>query len=448
MSPKQIFYLAFACLLLIFTTQAYLVNDYFQTTRAGLIRESDAILEEAFKKDLEVRRKLFKNSENENLNLAEPNASINKTTTYDFSKRSDYINNIIGLLDLAINMHISDRIPININHLDSITSSVLNSRRINTSYSINIVDPKTGKIFQSSNQDKITHSLFQISSKYLTIDIIHNKALQLILVNPFGLIIKRMGLMLLSSLILSIICLFAFRFLLRVLAKQKQLVAFKNDFLSTIAHELKRPVASLTFNLDCLTLPAFIDDRQKHELLVHRSINATAELNDTINMIVALEKLQEGLLVLNKEPINLKRLFEGLKEKFVNYPAKKVEIQTVYEETEISVAGDQNLLNQCFANLIDNAIKYSDNEVLIVITLHKEGNWIIVSIKDNGFGIPVEKLPVIFDKYSRAHTDIAKINGFGIGLNYVKTIVEKHKGEVEVKSLVGTGSEFKVLLPE
>lgn len=71
-----------------------------------------------------------------------------------------------------------------------------------------------------------------------------------------------------------------------------------------------------------------------------------------------------------------------------------------------------------------------------------------MSIKDNGYGIPEEKLPVIFDKYSRAHTENTKINGFGIGLNYVKTIVEKHKGTVEVKSQQGLGSEFSVLLPE
>ena len=70
------------------------------------------------------------------------------------------------------------------------------------------------------------------------------------------------------------------------------------------------------------------------------------------------------------------------------------------------------------------------------------------SIKDNGYGIAEEKMPVIFDKYTRANPEDMKINGYGIGLNYVKTIVEKHKGEVEVKSQLGEGSEFSVLLPE
>ena len=154
------------------------------------------------------------------------------------------------------------------------------------------------------------------------------------------------------------------------------------------------------------------------------------------------------MLVLNKELVNLKKMYEELKNKFGNYPVKKVEIQTVYEVGEILLKADANLLNQCFANLIDNAIKYSNNEVLIIITIRKTGHWIVISIKDNGFGISQEKLPLIFDKYSRVHTENVNINGFGIGLNYVKTIVEKHKGEVEVKSHEGEGSEFSLLLPE
>jgi len=137
-----------------------------------------------------------------------------------------------------------------------------------------------------------------------------------------------------------------------------------------------------------------------------------------------------------------------MRSKFVSYPVKKVEIQTAYETNDILVTGDANLLSQCFANLIDNAIKYSGNEVLIVISVTKSDRWIVVSIKDNGYGIPEEKLPVIFDKYNRAHTENTKINGFGIGLNYVKTIVEKHRGEVAVESQQGFGSEFCVSLPE
>lgn len=445
MSPKHISYIAGICLLLIMATQAYLVYDYYQTTRVGLVRESDDILLSSFRKDLTYRNEAFEKSIHAE-NIITPPPQNNKNTfnvTLKKSKSKD--KSVIGQLDLVINTVVSKNFPINLQTLDSITGTILASRQIHSAYIINMVDPANNQVLQQSKKGTIG-SFLVVPSQLLQIDLENKKSLQLILINPFGVIIKRMGLMLLSSLVFSVICLFAFRFLLITLARQKKLVAFKNEFLGTIAHELKRPVASLTVNLDCMTMPAFAEDKTKRELLVSKSINATTELNDTIYMIVALAKVEEGLLVPDKQQIDLRQLFEELKARYVNNAYKGVKIQTVYEADELMVTGDRRLLSQCFANLIDNAIKYSDNEVQINITLRKEANRIVIGIKDNGFGISPEKLPSIFEKYSRAHTDNTKINGYGIGLNYVKTIVEKHKGEVSVQSKVGVGSEFVVKL--
>jgi len=445
MSPKSISYIAGICLLLIMATQAYLVFDYYQTTRAGLVRESDDILLSSFRKDLTYRNKAFEKSRHEDTITIAPPPNNKNTIKVDLRKSKSKEKSVIGQLDLVINTVVSESFPINLYKFDSITGTILTSRQIHSAYIINLVDPANNQVLQQSKKGTIG-SFLVVPSQLLQIDLENKKSLQLILVNPFGIIIKRMGLLLLSSLVLSVICLFVFRFLLVTLARQKKLMAFKNEFLGTIAHELKRPVASLTVNLDCMTMPAFAEDKTKRELLVSKSINATTELNDTIRMIVALAKVEEGLLVLNKQQIDLRQLFEELKTRFVNNAYKGVVIQTAYEAEELMVIADIQLLSQCFANLIDNAIKYSDNEVLITITLKKEANRIAIGIKDNGFGISPEKLPSIFEKYSRAHTDNTKINGYGIGLNYVKTIVEKHKGEVSVQSKVGVGSEFVVKL--
>lgn len=445
-NPKQIYYIAAICLLLILGAQSYLVYDYFQTTRDGLIRESDTILDEVFKKDLNARNKKFNHLIGGDTITIIPPPRKENTFKVDISKAKELKGNAIGEFQLVINQIISKMVPMQLASIDSITGLVLTSRDINTSYNIKIVDPKADTLLAQSQKD-IKSSVFQIQSKSLIYNYENSKALQLVLVNPFGVIIKRMGLMLITTLVLSIICLLAFQVLRRILAKQKQLVAFKNEFLSTIAHELKRPVASLSVQLESMAMPAYSGNPQQQELLLSRSMHATAELNDTINMIVALAKLEEGLLILNREAVNLTQLFDEIISRFANYPAKKVEIKTVYAPDEIFVSGDRQLLNQCFANLLDNAIKYSGEEVLIEVTISKTGNLTIVSIKDNGYGIPEDQLPIIFEKYSRAHTEHTKINGFGIGLNYVKTIVEKHKGKVEVKSQPGQGSEFSVMLP-
>lgn len=451
-SPKLITYIAFSCLLLIFATQAYLVYDYFETTKASINRETTTIINEAFQKELNIRSNSIKKNYNNNIDTIRPSELAIKenkekvVSSYNFDNILSEKDDFIGIINLAINDYTSKSVPLNLAKLDSITGAILENRSIRSEYLINIVDLSNDSILESSKQNTFG-SFLVIKSKNIHIDFKNKQALQLVLVNPFGVIIKRMSLMLGTSLILSIICLLAFRFLLRVLAQQKQLVAFKNEFLGNIAHELKRPVASLSFNLDCLTLPDYSEKGEQRDLMLRKAINSTSEMNDSIQMIVALTRVEEGLLKLDKQPIDLRLMFDELKSRFLNSSYKKVLIETNYGEGMLMVTGDKQLLGQCFANLLDNAIKYSGKEPRIKITVENTGNAVCVSITDNGHGIEAEKLSVIFDKYTRVGAESRKISGFGIGLNYVKTIVEKHRGEVSAISEPGVGSEFRVVLP-
>lgn len=446
MSSKNIFILALASLLLIFGTQIYLVNDYYNTTRAAWIKESNAIIEEVFRADLTQRNTSYRNSINEeNIVIGPPPPDSDNISVVDVR---DVESSVISVIDMAIHKHISSFVPLNLMQLDSLTSTILVARDIRSYFTVNIVNNQTGEILESS-KDNWKSSLFLISSERMLIDSGSNIALQLHLINPFQEIIKRMGLMLASSLVLSLICLLAFIYLQKVLARQKKLVAFKNEFLGTIAHELKRPVSSLTFNLDCLSMSAATLDTPQNSLLLSNSIKATDEINDAIHMIVTLSKHEEGMLMLNKESIDLKSMMEELKDKFSEqrFKSKQVSISLLVDEDIRAVPGDRQLLTQCFANLLDNAIKYSGDNVEILIRLQQRANRMEVGIRDNGFGIDEDKLDLVFDKYSRVHLARTQIKGFGIGLNYVKNIVEKHGGEVKVTSKTGEGSEFCILLP-
>jgi len=445
-NSNHIIYIVTTCIFLIFVAQGYLVMDYFSTTRSGLIRESDAILEETFKQDLNLRNKIYKHIVGEDtLKQIPPHTKAN-TVNFDMSFKQVSHENVLNSLELTINSFISQTVPINIRTLDSVTSTVLRSRNIKSEFDIRLIDLKSDKTLSQSKPNKGL-TIFQIPSQKLNIDLDKKQALQLTLLNPFGEILKRMGLMFLSSLSLAFICLLAFRYLIKILAKQKQLVTFKNEFLSNIAHELKRPVASLTFNLDCLSIPGTQTNPQQLQQLITRSVNATTELNDTITMIVSLSKAEEGLLQLNKTNVHIGQMLEQLENHFRSGQTKPLSIRIVLNTEQLTIKADEQLLHQCFANLMDNAIKYSGDDVEITVTVSAINSFVQIAVKDNGLGIPNEKLPNIFDKYTRAHTVEKKINGFGIGLNYVKTIVEKHKGHIELSSEVGKGSEFRVLLP-
>jgi signal transduction histidine kinase len=159
-----------------------------------------------------------------------------------------------------------------------------------------------------------------------------------------------------------------------------------------------------------------------------------------------LAREEEGLLVLNKQPVNLVDIIMDLKNRFASSPGKRVSIHTNFESEAIVVQGDSIMLTQCFANLIDNAIKYSEKDATININIEMHGSNAALDFQDQGMGIPADKIEHIFEKYSRVD-DHAKVAGFGIGLNYVKTIIEKHGGSIGVSSEVNVGSIFKVLLP-
>ena len=447
MSTKYISYIAIVSIVFILLTQSYLVYDYFQTVKFALIRESDAILKEAFRVDLDQRTFIYKELNEEDSVRSSFEVQTNDDEFVDFDMRGvgGADEGFLNKFDIVMHSFISTNVPININTIDSIIGINLQNRNINSIFAVQIVNPKTKQIIVTSKAH-VNNSFLMIPSQLYPLDFEEKEALQLILINPFSEILKRMGLMLLGSIIFSIISLLAFRFLIQTLAKQKKLVKFKNEFLSNIAHELKRPVSSLIVNLDCLKEPEMFDNENMRNMMLNNSVNSLTELNGTISMIVGLAKVEEGLLVLNKLPVNLVKLIDDLKGRFVSSPAKNVTLNTHYDTKEIIVNADGLMLTQCFANLIDNAIKYSKKQVIIDISVLVHADTIELNFKDNGIGIPAEKINTIFEKYSRVDNNV-KVNGFGIGLNYVKTIIEKHGGSISVTSKLEEGSNFNIILP-
>lgn len=447
MSTKTITRLAVFSLLFVFLTQTYLVYDYFKSVRFAIIKESDAIITEVFRIDLNNRNAQYSmiSAQSRAVDGYFSNEDSEKALDFDLRQMQSKGEGVTGNLDIFLHTIVSNFIPMSIQTIDSITSNVLRSRDITSNYLIQLINPSTNQVIESSKNISLG-SLFVIRSKPLQLDFEGEQALVLQLVNPFTLIIQRMGLMLLTSIVFSIICLLAFMSLRTTLAKQKQLVRFKNEFLSNIAHELKRPIASLFVNCEMLQIPQIIESEAQRELYVRNSMNSLNELNGTISMIVGLAKEEEGLLTLNKKQIKLVEMLEDLMSGVIGNRNKQINFETNFESVNVVVSADPVMLQQCFANVIDNAIKYSKAEVHIKISLFVRGKFVELHFEDNGIGIPAAKIDSIFQKYSRVDEN-SNIKGFGIGLSYVKTIIEKHGGSISVESAEGVGSNFKILLP-
>ena len=446
MKTRIITYISVLGIILLLVLQTYTVYENLKQTRNYLINESNTIIEDAFGKELNQRNTFYKHLINEDtLNTPPPQTKAN-TALYDIKEIKPYKNNLTFFLELVMNRYLSEKVSMNLHNLDSITGTILQSRNIHSRFVIYVVDANTGKILDESRKSFLT-SLFVISSRNLPIDLYRKKALQLVLISPFESIFKKVGTLLVSSLLLALFSVYALWYLFRSQARQKKLLEMKNDFFGNTAHELKRPVAQLRLALEALSNPALDANPAKKQRYLSISREATMDMSEKITMIMTLSMAEEGVFKLNYSRFNLVEEVEKLKEKFSTVTDKDVSIQLEKSTDDVSIMADKDHLLQCIANLIDNAIKYSGSSVLISISIAFVQNSIMLSIKDNGIGIKSEKLGRIFEKYTRLNTEAGSPAGFGIGLSYVKTVVEKHLGQIEVKSEFEKGSEFTVYLP-
>jgi len=438
-------YISILCLLLVLVSQIYVVVDYYQIVSESLKRETNAVLDDAYRAELDLRDRALPKG-NKNIAIPPPPPTSKNTVVYDLDKMKIKSNDLLKSLNTAINDVISKKRPLSIQKLDSITTGILKVRNIESDFVIRLINPATGKVLESSKKS-FAESPFLIYSKQLALDFENKKSLQLILLNPLSNIFKRMGTLLFGSFLLSLMCIYSLWFLFRTQARQRKLMEVKNDFFGNTAHELKRPVAQLHLALEALSNPTIDANPAKKERYLAISREATKDMSEKITMIMTLSMAEEGVFKLNYSHFNLTAEVEKLKEQFSTIADKEVNIQIKNTVGDVNIKADKDHLLQCIANLIDNAIKYSGVSVLIQISIRQVKDTLCVSVKDNGIGIVPEKIGSVFDKYTRLNTETGTPTGFGIGLSYVKAVVEKHAGRIEVKSEIKKGSEFTLYLP-
>jgi two-component system, OmpR family, phosphate regulon sensor histidine kinase PhoR len=445
MSNKDFLYIVITSLGLILLAQAYLISDYFNTTRYGLQKESNVILKETFHRDLNRRDKLSQHILGQDTITYSPEITHQNRINVDARENKMTDDDFVNNLHVIINIATSRTVPLNIHPMDSLTETILEAHKIHSDFIIARID-STGKAIESS-RGKNKAGLFSISSAPLLVNPKNSESLQLTLINPFGVIVKRMALMLISSFAFAMICILAFVKLMKILARQRQLMEVKNDFFGSTAHELKRPVARLRMAIDSLGTERVDANPEKKERYLAISKEAVNEMADTINMILTLSLAEEGIFELSISKFDLALVIRQLKEQFVSTSHKPVHIDISDLPEQLLVQGDETHIRQTIANLIDNAIKYSGEEVAITIQAASEVRNLRVTIIDNGFGIAPEKQELVFQKYARVHSKEESISGFGIGLSYVKAVIEKHGGSISLSSKPNQGSEFAFSLP-
>ena len=262
-------------------------------------------------------------------------------------------------------------------------------------------------------------------------------------------ILKSMMFMLSMSVLLTIFLILAFIIALWAIVKQKKISEIRSDFINNITHEFKTPISTIGLAIDSIDNPKIIDNKKQVKYFTQIIREENYRMNQLVENVLRSALLDRKNLKQNIDDVDLHELIQ----KAVNHTQLQIESRsgkiTLHLDAEKSVIeADATQVLNALMNLIDNAIKYSPAPPEIEISTHLSGNRIVCAIEDKGIGISHEVQRRIFDRFYR-YTDgnIHDVKGHGLGLAFVKAIVDAHNGRISVESELGKGSRFEVILP-
>lgn len=279
--------------------------------------------------------------------------------------------------------------------------------------------------------------------------IVPEETLLVVVPNVKNLVWRSLGWMVAGACFFTLVMIAAFYLTVSTLLKQKKLSEIKGDFINNMTHEFKTPLATISLAVDALRNEKVLSDRDKLHYFSGIIKEENKRMNKQVETILQAALLDKQEVQLNLRPLHVHEVINGIIDNFnLQLQEKGARMETRLNASKDLVQGDEVHLPNLLSNLVDNAIKYSKENLLIRITTHSNNRNIIIRIEDNGIGMSRETLNRLFEKFYRAHTgNLHNVKGFGLGLSYVKTMVDAHHGRVKVDSSLGKGSSFTIEIP-
>lgn len=335
--------------------------------------------------------------------------------------------------------------------LDSLIKAELTNKGIYTEYEYGIFSPvknqmvieKTGKYHNELIEKSLAFNIFPSdlfrAPEYLLIYFPKKETY----------LFTQTWLMLFIAAILIFFIVLSFVYTIRTIIKQKKFSEMKNDFINNMTHEFKTPISTISLACQALT----DDDIAKSEMLYKNYLLVIGDENRRLGVmaekILQTAVLEKGQIKLKKEPMDIHFVInEVIKNIKLQVETKEGMIVTELNAGSSIINADKVHITNVIYNLVDNANKYTPETPLITLATEGNDSGVYFSVEDNGIGISHANLKKIFDKLYRVPSgNIHNVKGFGIGLSYVKTIVEMHNGNVDVESELKKGSKFTIYLP-
>lgn len=255
--------------------------------------------------------------------------------------------------------------------------------------------------------------------------------------------------MLAGSFIFTILILICFTYTVLIIFRQKRVSEMKTDFINNMTHEFKTPIATISLATDSITNPNILNNPEKITRFTNIIKLENKRMLGQVEKVLQMAQLEKQQVEMNMGEVDIHELIKHASDHISLQVEKRGGAVTFHPEAQSSIIeGDYNHLSNVIHNLLDNANKYSKESPIIEIKTSNSIKGINISISDNGIGMTKEQQKYIFERFYRVHTgNVHDVKGFGLGLTYVKSIVESHYGSIEVKSEPGKGSTFMVFLP-
>lgn len=248
--------------------------------------------------------------------------------------------------------------------------------------------------------------------------------------------------------IVAFILLF-FAYSIRVIIRQKRLSEVKTDFINNMTHELKTPISTIALSSETILREDLSQDKERLERYASIIYKENKRLENQVERVLNVAKLDKEELKLSKSVFSLHEILEEAKDNFeFNQLKDKGHITLELNARKDEVFADEVHITNVVFNLLDNAIKYCEVNPEIHIVTNNYNQGVALKITDNGIGMKKEDQRMIFDKFYRVPTgNLHNVKGFGLGLYYVKLIIEQHGGSIKVNSNLGEGTTFTIFLP-
>ena len=361
---------------------------------------------------------------------------------------SNIYNSTLSLYDAIYKKSHQDA---NIDTLTIIADSIIKAEKLPFRIDINKVNMKTGKVIEGKNiNSNIFPFLEEVKTNILPVRLDYSVGFQMTITNGSIYIIRHNWVLLLISILISIVIILSLIDQINYIDEQERVRLLREDFSYAMVHDMKSPLTSIIMGTKYLhsgVLEKKPEIKEKYFCIVE---DEAQHLLALINRLLTISKLEHGKLHIQKAEVNLETMIDDVADKYKAKSAKPIHITTHIRTT--TALADEEYLKEAISNLLDNATKYSKEEINIQISTLENDKNVYIKVFDEGIGIAKSELKTIFNRFERAaehERDARKTRGgFGIGLNYVLQVINAHGGKISVKSEKDKWSEFTISLPK